>query len=113
MQAGDKIRVIKPIRESWVLKARTGQTGVINKMEDKVVYIQLNNGEIIKTTYDKIEPYTKSSRFNIQNCSNEELLDRYDDVQKIIYYDSMNTKKWQKANEDAEKLRLAILERMK
>lgn len=113
MQVGDKIKVTKAIRDCCVLKARAGQTGMVNKLEEKNVFIKLNSGEIIKTTYDKIEPYTKNRKFTIKDSSNEELLDKYDELQKIVYYGSMGTKKWQKANEDSEKIRLAILERMK
>ena len=113
MQIGDKIKVKKAIKDCCVLKARAGQTGIINKMEEKYIFIKLNSGEIIKTTYDKVEPYTKSRKFTIKDSSNKELLDKYDELQKIVYCGSIGTKKWQKANEDLEIIGQSILERMK
>lgn len=112
MKINDKVKVVKPIRECCVLVAKTGQTATLVGMSDNIVSIRLNNGKIINTHIDKIEPYTIVKKFSLTSCTNEELIDRYDKVQKIIYYDNNTAKQWREANINSEKIRNEILRRM-
>lgn len=112
MKVNDKVTIIKPIREHCVLKAKTGQVATVIEASNDNVVIKLSNGEAVATKIDKIKPYQKKERFNIKTCTNEELMDKYDEVQKVAYYGKMGTKTWNKANIDSELIRKEILRRM-
>lgn len=112
MNINDKVMFVKPVREYCVLKAKTGQTGTITMIDGNSVSVELANGEVVRTVIDKIELYTKKERFGIKTCSNEELIDKFEEVQKTIHYGSIGTKTWDKANRVSKAIREELLLRM-
>jgi hypothetical protein len=66
MNIGDKIQFTKVIREHWILKAKTGQTGEIKEINEDKIKVELSNGEIIETVINNIKPYTKKKFLVLQ-----------------------------------------------
>lgn len=109
----DKVVCIKTVRESCILKMKVGQTGVVENISYKYLYVKLTNDEVVKCTIDKIDLYKKENKFSIKNCTSEELIDRFETlIQNECCSKTTKTKSYNKLLNDIENYREEILNRM-
>ncbi|WP_252225337.1 MULTISPECIES: hypothetical protein [unclassified Clostridium] len=113
MNIGEKIQFTKAIRLRCVLKAKTGQTGIIEKICNDKVQVKLTDGELIETNISNIKPYKKKEKFNIHKATNEELLDKFE-MLVAHQWQTINThtKTYEKILIDIEKIRIELLKRL-
>ena len=113
MNINDKVQFTKVIREHWILKAKTGQTGILKNIQNDKVKIELSNGKIIETNVDNIKPYEKKEKFNITKASNEELIYKFEDL-IANQWQSKNTqtRAFEKTLKDIDSTRIELLQRL-
>lgn len=113
MNIGDKVQFIKVIRKYCVLKAKTGQTGVLKNINDDIVEVELSNGELVETTITNIKPYQKKEKYNVTKLTNEELVDRFEMlVAKQWQTTNMKTKVYEKITADIDNIKMELLKRL-
>nr|DAH73464.1 MAG TPA: hypothetical protein [Caudoviricetes sp.] len=113
MNIGDKVQFTKVIREHCVLKAKTGQTGILKEINDSKVKVELSNGDIIGTIIGNIKPYEKKEKFSITKASNEELVDKFETLVAYQWQTkNTQTKSFDKVLKDIDSIRIELLKRL-
>jgi hypothetical protein len=113
LNIGDKVQFTKVIREHWVLKAKTGQTGILKDALDDKVKVELSNGDIVETIIGNIKIYEKKEKFSIARATNEELIDKFE---RLVAHQwqttNTKTKTYEKILKDIDSIREELLSRL-
>lgn len=122
MNIGTKVKFTNTFKESMVVKAKKGQTGIFKGYKDYIVFgkgekldgalIELSNGEVIHVPRKFIEEYSSSKRTTIRSMSNEGLLEAFEYAVAKEQNMKMKTNAYEKQLDKINKLREELLKRL-
>lgn len=122
LKVNDKVTAIDTARRYHVLQMKKGASGTIVGIETEhslnrtvaieVATVELPNGEKVKVELSNLKPYEKKVIIKIEDLSNVELLEKYQELSITEQRGSMLTKSYKKVLVDLQRCESEILNRM-